>query len=130
MGLAIIGGAVMDFTAKPLEKKRFGEFGTAATSVPGTLRTSVGGVGRTIAEAVSRLAKSEWMFETVLGDDSVGDQVASACRSLGLPSTLHRLKGCHTGTYTAMLDGTGELVTAVADMAIFDKWPAISSHAQ
>jgi len=36
--LAIVGGAVLDFTAKPFENKRFGEFGTAATSVPGSGR--------------------------------------------------------------------------------------------
>merc|ERR1711879_727602 len=96
----------------------------------GAMRTSVGGVGRTIAEAVSRLAKADWMFETVVGDDALGDQVAAACRALRLPATLHRLKGHRTGTYTAMLDGTGELITAVADMAVFDAWPAISTHAQ
>eukprot|EP00929_Paragymnodinium_shiwhaense_P064740 TRINITY_DN32472_c0_g1_i1.p1 TRINITY_DN32472_c0_g1~~TRINITY_DN32472_c0_g1_i1.p1 ORF type:complete len:677 (+),score=162.31 TRINITY_DN32472_c0_g1_i1:74-2104(+) len=125
--LAIIGGAVLDFTAKHAGDKRFGEFGTSGTSVPGTMRTSVGGVGRTVAESVSRLAKGDWMFESVLGDDAMGNQVASSCR--GFPALLHRLKGQRTATYTAMLDGTGELITAVADMAVFDAWPAVSSSA-
>lgn len=130
--LAIVGGSVLDFTAKPSDKKKFGEFGTAATSVPGTMRTSVGGVGRTIAELVARLspgAQGNWTFESVLGDDAIGDQVAAACNSLQLPATLHRLQGQRTATYTAMLDGTGELVTAVADMAVFDAWPAVSARA-
>ena len=28
-----------------------------------------------------------------------------------------------------MLDGTGELITAVADMAVFDVWPSVSKSA-
>lgn len=69
------------------------------------------------------------MFESVLGDDPAADQVAATCSSLCLPATLHRLKDHRTATYAAMLDGTGELVTAVADMAVFDAWPALSSRA-
>mmetsp|Transcript_19724 Transcript_19724/g.54231 ORF Transcript_19724/g.54231 Transcript_19724/m.54231 type:complete len:676 (-) Transcript_19724:122-2149(-) len=127
--LAIVGGAVLDFTAKPFEKKRFGEFGTTGTSILGSMHTSVGGVGRNFADSVSRLARSSdaWMFETVLGDDAMSEQVAAACS--GFPALIHRLPGQRGATYTAVLDGTGELVSAIADMAVFEAWPAVSEFA-
>mmetsp|Transcript_40864 Transcript_40864/g.91679 ORF Transcript_40864/g.91679 Transcript_40864/m.91679 type:complete len:680 (+) Transcript_40864:35-2074(+) len=129
--LAVIGGTVLDYTAKPLEKRRFGEFGTMKTSVPGTMRTSVGGVGRTIAESIHRLAgrssSPEWMFESVLGEDAVGRQLAESCAEF--PALLHHVPRQSSATYTAMLDGLGELVTAIADMAVFDAWPPLSTAA-
>jgi len=128
--LAVVGGAVLDFTAKPLEKRRFGDFGTVKTSVPGTMRTSIGGVGRSVAESIHRLALSNdstWMFESVIGDDGVGSQLADSCSQF--PALLHRLPQKSSATYTAMLDGFGELVTAIADMDVFDAWPPLSDSA-
>lgn len=88
--------------------------------MPGAAKTSLGGVGRNVAESVRRLGGSVSLL-SVLGDDEPGRQVLAASRAIGLDvEKVLTLPGHRTASYTALLDGSGELVGAVADMDIFD----------
>lgn len=82
---------------------------------------SLGGVGRNIAEVIARLGGSPSLLSAV-GDDEPGRQLVEACRDIGVRvDTLIRSPKGRTATYTALLDGSGELVGAVADMDVFNE---------
>jgi pseudouridine kinase len=108
--ILVIGGANQDVKARSAA-------GTVPrTSNPGTVRTSAGGVGRNIAENLARLG-SEVSLVAAVGDDPFGDDLLAVTAEAGVDIS-HVLRGSGpTGTYVAVLDDTGELVTAVADMA-------------
>lgn len=91
------------------------------TSLPGVACTALGGVGRNIAEVIARLGGKVELLSAV-GKDEPGHAVLQGCRDLGIQTDLvTAIEGCRTATYTALLDGTGELVGAIADMAVFDE---------
>lgn len=119
----VIGGAVADLTAS-------GRL-SAATSVPGSLLLSAGGVGRNIAEALQRLECSP-LFLSAVGEDHLATLVemcgsegmAAAALGEGLLDACVRIEGERTATYTALVhsaedDAThGEMQMAVADMDV------------
>ena len=83
-----------------------------ATSNPGRVETSVGGVGRNIAENLSLLGVKPKLI-TALGHDPHADLIRASCAGFDLDVLTTPEP---TGTYTAILDAAGELVVAVADM--------------
>lgn len=102
------------------------------TSSPGELRVTPGGVGRNIAEGMHRCGCSP-LFVSAVGSDAFGDQLAAHSAALppraadGAPpgaaggmsfEAVRRVPGMVTATYTAMMDGGGDLVAAVADMDV------------
>lgn len=116
-GLLVCGGAVMDHVVRPFDSK---QHGASLTSMPGEARVSPGGVGRNIAEVAARLGSSVALLGAV-GDDAAGRALLHGCGERGIDvQALEVLKDSRTATYTALLDGKGELVGAVADMAILD----------
>ncbi|CAK0818203.1 unnamed protein product [Prorocentrum cordatum] len=104
--------------------------GASRTSVPGEARVSYGGVGRNIAEIVARLGGAASLVSAV-GDDDRGAAILEACRSAGVAAgAVEVVRGARTATYSALMDGGGELVGAVADIgrgnsginvAVFDR---------
>lgn len=111
--VVVIGGANMDVkarSARPL---------VAGTSNPGHGSMAPGGVGRNIAENLARLGTRTHLV-AALGTDPLGDQVLSATSAAGVHVEHVRRTPGATGTYTAVLDSTGELLVAVADMAATD----------
>lgn len=81
---------------------------------------SLGGVGRNIAEVSTRLGRPVRLVSAVASDEA-GRQMISSCKELGIDvKGVAQLGSSRTATYTALLDGSGELVGAVADMAIFE----------
>lgn len=116
--LLVCGGAAVDHIVKPFDES---QRGASRTSMPGSLTVSQGGVGRNIAEVVAKLGGQPTLLSAV-GTDGAGSQLLVASESLGIEvGSVARLEGCRTATFTALLDGTGELVGAVADMDIFDE---------
>lgn len=105
----VIGGANVD-----IKGRSSGSY-IEATSNPGEVTMSVGGVGRNIAENLARLGV-ETALVTVLGDDSNGRLVREACAAAGVDLSLAITGPSATGTYLAVLDDRGELVSAVNDM--------------
>ncbi|MBC7684405.1 MAG: pseudouridine-5-phosphate glycosidase [Bdellovibrionales bacterium] len=90
------------------------------TSNPARQDESFGGVARNIAENLARLATPVSLI-TVIGDDSSGKSLLEHAEKAGIDTrgTL-RLQGICTGTYTAVLDDHGEMMLALADMALYE----------
>ena len=90
------------------------------TSNPARQDESFGGVARNIAENLARLSTPVSLI-TVIGDDSSGKALLEHAEAAGIDTrgTL-RLQGICTGTYTAVLDDHGEMLLALADMALYD----------
>ncbi|CAE8649956.1 unnamed protein product, partial [Polarella glacialis] len=116
-GVLICGGAVVDCIARPSDGS---QRGASQTSMPGEARISLGGVGRNVAESVARLGVPVRLVSAV-GADEPGKQLLHHSQELNIGvEGVVQMSQCRTATYTALLDGSGELVGAVADMAIFD----------
>ncbi len=90
------------------------------TSNPARQDESFGGVARNIAENLARLSTPVSLI-TVIGDDTSGKALLAHAETAGIDvrGTL-RLQGVCTGTYTAVLDDHGEMMLALADMALYD----------
>lgn len=115
--LLVCGGAVVDCIVRPFDSS---QRGASRTSMPGQAKISHGGVGRNIAEVATRLGGSVRLLSAV-GSDEPGNQLLHHCQDLGIGvEDVVKIGDGRTATYTALLDGGGELVGAVADMAVFD----------
>lgn len=107
--VVVIGGANIDIKAKP-------ERGALdATSNPGSVTISLGGVARNIAHNLAALGVSTELV-TGIGTDAFGDMIMDSCKELGIgTSAIKRWKN-QSDIYVAQLDAQGELVSAVNDM--------------
>ena len=111
--VVVIGGANVDVKARSTARA------VPATSNPGTTSLSAGGVGRNVAENLARLGASVHLVAAV-GRDQLGDQLLADTDAAGVEIGAVVRTDRPTGTYTAVLDSDGELVTAVADMGATD----------
>lgn len=112
--VVVVGGANMDLRAQSARPAAL------RTSNPGHAVTTPGGVGRNIAENLARLGTPTHLVAPV-GRDEFGEQVVARTRSAGV-LVDHLLPTAEpTGTYLAVLDSTGELVVAVANMAATER---------
>ncbi|MFT4286693.1 carbohydrate kinase family protein [Nocardioides sp.] len=109
-GVLVVGGANMDLKARSLAPI------VAATSNPGATTLAPGGVGRNIAENLARLGTPVALLSAV-GTDALGADLLAATAAAGVDVSPVRRIATTSGTYTAVLDASGELVVAVADMA-------------
>ncbi|HQR27568.1 MAG TPA: carbohydrate kinase family protein [Nocardioides sp.] len=111
--VVVVGGANMDLKARssaPL---------VSATSNPGTATVTPGGVGRNVAENLARLGTPVQLVAAV-GDDVFGHALFRETAAAGVGLDLVRRGPWTTGTYVAVIDETGELAVAVADMEATD----------
>jgi len=108
----IIGAASID------TKGRADQTIQAGTSTPGSIRVSVGGVGRNIAENLARLGEPVVLLSAV-GDDGSGRRILQQAGECGIDTT-HMLVDSehHTAAYLAVLDHTGNAVMSIDDMGI------------
>ncbi len=91
---------------------------------PGSVRHSVGGVARNIAENLARL-EVETILLTAVGDDPEGRHVLQHCEANGVNCQHARVvAGARTGTYLALLKPGGDLLVAISD---FDVMHAVDS---
>jgi pseudouridine kinase len=91
------------------------------TSNPASQAESFGGVARNIAENLARLGTPVALL-TAIGGDSSGAALLAHAESLGIGvDGALRLPDAASGTYTAVLDAGGDLVVALADMALYDR---------
>lgn len=105
----VIGGANVD-----IKGRARGSY-VAGTSNPGEVTVSPGGVGRNIAENLERLGISVSLV-TAIGDDANGQMLRQACDAAGVDLGLAMTSRAPTGSYLAVLDDTGELVSSINDM--------------
>ncbi len=112
--IVCLGGANLDRKLRSHATLRMG------TSNPARQDESFGGVARNIAENLARLATPVSLI-TVIGDDSSGKALLEHAEKIGIDTrgTL-RLQNICSGTYTAVLDDHGEMMLALADMALYD----------
>lgn len=109
----IVGGANVDL------KCRLSAPPTHGTSNPGRTSTSLGGVGRNIAENLGRLGVAVRLV-TAVGDDQLGRDLVERTAVCGVDVRTVIRPETATGTYTAVLDDRGELVIAIAAMDVID----------
>lgn len=91
-------------------------------STPGHVTTSAGGVGRNIAEGLSRLGISTTLLSAV-GDDDAGRQLLMHCQAAGI-NTDHVISpgGVNTSSYVSLHDRDGALLYAISDMSLMDQF--------
>ncbi|GAA5155740.1 PfkB family carbohydrate kinase [Nocardioides marinquilinus] len=105
-----MGGTNVDVVARP------GAAPVAATSNPGRVAVTAGGVGRNVAENLARLGTPTALVSAV-GDDAHGRLAIEATAAAGVDvGPVVTVPGARTGCYVALLDDDGELVGAVSDM--------------
>lgn len=107
----VIGGANLDIKAKTSGPH------IAATSNPAMVSVKPGGVARNIAHNLARLGVATKLLAAV-GNDAAGTTLRMATEKAGVDCALMLEVPAATGTYIAILDEAGELVTAANDMAI------------
>ncbi|KAJ1549127.1 hypothetical protein HK096_000500, partial [Nowakowskiella sp. JEL0078] len=113
----VIGGTNVDITAKEESNEEYSN-GNIGESVIGTVRYSVGGVGRNIAEASFRTGGNPY-FVSAVGKDSPGDFALENMSKIGMDVRgIRIILDKPTAVYNAMLNAKGELIQAIADMEI------------
>ena len=111
--ITVVGGVNMDIGGRPAEGL------VPRDSNPGTVRMSLGGVGRNIAHNMSLLGVDVRML-TVFGDDLNAQKIAASCGELGIDiSQSPVIPGGHTSTYLFINDERGDMALAVSDMDIY-----------
>ncbi|WP_176560291.1 carbohydrate kinase family protein [Brevibacillus dissolubilis] len=112
----VIGGANVDIKAEPSSPLVY------HTSNPGVVRLTAGGVGRNVAENLARLGE-EVTLCALVGEDTDGEWLRQMTGQSGVSTVgMLRVPGQRTGRYIATHDEAGEMVVAVADMAINLTW--------
>lgn len=108
-----IGGAHIDRIGRLFAPHRPG------ASNPGVWEVTPGGGVFNVARNLSRLGH-EVTLVSLRGGDEAGALVAGAAESAGLVDAPITFLDRATASYTAILEPDGNLVTALADMAIYD----------
>ncbi len=107
--VVVVGGTNVDVVARPAAAA------VPATSNPGRVTVTAGGVGRNVAENLARLGTRTVLLSAV-GDDEHAALALAATAEAGVDLTHVRRTDDATGRYVALLDAGGELVGAVSDM--------------
>ncbi|XP_034390908.1 pseudouridine-metabolizing bifunctional protein C1861.05 [Cyclopterus lumpus] len=109
--IVVIGGINVDFIAKgKTETLHFGQ------TNPGSVCQSFGGVGRNIADSLSRLGRSALLISAT-GADSHSETVLNYCKHMNTSGVL-RLEEQNTATYCAVITESGELSLGLGDMDV------------
>lgn len=119
----VIGGANVD-----IKGRARGGY-VAGTSNPGEVTVSAGGVGRNIAENLARLGLSVSLV-TAVGNDANGQLLRNASAAAAVDFSMTFAVEAPTGSYLAVLDETGELVSAINDMRAIDALTSVHLEAR
>ncbi|KAJ2879530.1 hypothetical protein H4R27_005252 [Coemansia aciculifera] len=113
----VVGGAAIDVTSQ-IGATQATE-GLSATSYPGTVLTSIGGVGQNIARAAHYLGAPTYLVSAI-GNDAHGHSIKLDLARIGMnPAYLQfQADGARTAVYNALHQPNGDLLVAVADMDI------------
>ncbi|GHH99915.1 carbohydrate kinase [Neobacillus kokaensis] len=113
--IVCIGGANADRKARTNQKV------VLYSSNPVNITEACGGVARNFAENLSQLGLSTSLM-TCVGDDKEGQWILKETKSQGVDvSQVWVLPTERTGTFTTLLDITGESIVSMADMNIYEK---------
>jgi sugar/nucleoside kinase (ribokinase family) len=88
-------------------------------SNPGTMREDVGGGTFNALRNAVRRGVEGWML-SVRGGDASGETVARAIATAGIRDLSVTFLDRSTPSYTALLDRSGDVIAALADMGLYD----------
>ena len=111
--IIVIGGTNIDIKAKTAASCISG------TSNPGNVTFTPGGVARNIAHNLGSLGVSVALISAI-GNDPPGEIAIAVTGAAGVDLSLCLRCDASTGSYVAVLDEKGELVSAVNDMRILE----------
>ena len=122
--VVVVGGANIDIVAAPIAPLKEHD------SNPGHSSISFGGVGRNIAENLSRLGCNV-RFVSVFGDDSFSHALAEDLVKKGIDVSLCKtIRGQTCSKYICINSEKGELIAAINDMSLYDHmYAAITDEA-
>ncbi len=113
--ILVIGGANIDIEGYPTSSFQLQD------SNPGVVKRSFGGVGRNIAENLSKLSV-ETKLITLVGDDPSGVDLLDYCRNLGIDTRGSEiLEAESTSTYLSILNSEMEMEVAISHMDIMER---------
>jgi len=112
--ICVIGGSNIDIEGYPHTELLSGD------SNPGVVKTSLGGVGRNIAENLARLGM-ETKLLSVVGDDAHGRSVLAHAEAIGLDMKDTLVVDAPTSTYLCVLDERREMHVGIAYMDILKR---------
>lgn len=111
----VIGGSNVDITGFPKNVLRLED------SNPGSVKMSLGGVGRNIGENLARLDISTKMM-TAIGKDVYGQKIIEESRRIDLDmSQALMLENASTSIYLSIMDEEGDMKLALSDMDIAER---------
>ena len=111
--VTVVGGVNVDIGGRPAAAL------VARDSNPGTVHSSLGGVGRNIAHNMALLGLDTRLL-TAFGDDLNAQKLAASCGELGIDiSQSPVIPGGRTSTYLFINDERGDMALAVSDMEIY-----------
>lgn len=111
----IVGGVNIDIGGQA-----FGAL-VPADSNPGTVRMSLGGVGRNIAHNLALLGADVKLL-TAFGNDSNGQKIAASCAELGIDAShALRVSDLPTSSYLYIAGPDGDMHIALSDMQVCEK---------
>ncbi|PVF94479.1 hypothetical protein CPB86DRAFT_876337 [Serendipita vermifera] len=123
----VVGGSAVDIISKASPS---GASSIQQSTVPGQVKSSLGGVGRNVAEAAHRILHrtpdhSPVLLISPIGDDPFGSILMNGSKSLGMrmdglftPASLTSEVSYRTAVCNMILDSQGDLICGVADMDI------------
>jgi pseudouridine kinase len=115
--ITVLGGSNMDLIAYPKTKL------IAKDANIGHLEMIHGGVGRNIAENLSRLG-FQVNFLSVFGDDTFGEDLIAACNAVGMnTSGSIKVKNHKNASFIAIMNHQNDLELGVSAMEIYDDVP-------
>ncbi|OWQ83115.1 hypothetical protein CDN99_26860 [Roseateles aquatilis] len=113
--IVCMGGTNLDRKLRSIGPLQMG------SSNPAHQHESAGGVARNIAENLARLGLPVHLL-TAVGRDGAGQALLAQLQALGVDcGGCLQAADAATGSYTAVLDAQGELVLALAHMALTDR---------
>lgn len=108
----VIGASILDI------KGRLTEQPIPNSSNYASIKMSIGGVARNIAENLARLGADARLL-TAIGDDYAGEEMGGNAEEVGMDiSRALMIDGESTATYLAALDQTGDLLLGLDDTDI------------
>jgi pseudouridine kinase len=114
--VCVLGGTNLDVQGFPAGQLKLRD------SNPGHVRTAMGGVGRNIADNLVRLGVPTCLV-SVIGDDATGRRMREEAARLGMDTShVLVLPDAQTSTYLSVLDETGDMLVAINQMDICDRF--------
>ena len=112
--VAVIGGANIDIHGKSYQALR------SKDSNPGSLHSSAGGVARNVAANLARLGV-DCRLVSAVGSDHNGQMLLRLSQEAGVDvQYVQEITSAPTSTYLSVLDESGDMHVAIADMTVID----------